>query len=164
MALEAGRSSYAIGMSLSTTGTGRDSPVVFAPNNEAEEWSREWASVLARGASSGCVVLEIVNVHDTTFPNCTHCFCCFCFNSGTLDLHGGGDIKDLIDGPVIEIASDAKVEQACDVSEIPIHRSQRWHEEGRKGQMKMCTKRQSVPVPPASESGLSSIMILVAFY
>ena len=73
MALEAGTSlslsssPCVVGIPLSATGsgtgsitgTGRDSPVVFAPNNEAEEWSREWASVLARGASLR-VVLEMI--------------------------------------------------------------------------------------------------------
>lgn len=29
--------------------TGRDSPVVFAPNSESEEWLFYWRSVFARG-------------------------------------------------------------------------------------------------------------------
>lgn len=32
---------------------------------------------------------------------------------------------DLIDGPIVEIGADAKVEQACDVSRLIIGRSHR---------------------------------------
>lgn len=29
--------------------SGRDSPIVFSPNSESEEWVREWESVEAKG-------------------------------------------------------------------------------------------------------------------
>lgn len=36
-------------ISISVTG-GRDSPVVFAPNSESEEWLSHWQTVSAGGA------------------------------------------------------------------------------------------------------------------
>ena len=36
-------------MILDSTGGGRDSPLLFAPNNESEEWIKDWKKAKAKG-------------------------------------------------------------------------------------------------------------------
>ena len=37
--------------------SGRDSPIVFSPNSESEEWVREWESVEAKGKYVSLIAL-----------------------------------------------------------------------------------------------------------
>ncbi len=87
------RTSLLTPISLSLTAmpsnTGRESPLVFAPNVESEEWIKEWETVQAKGA---------------WIP------------SSVVKFGANFEPRDLVDGPLIAIDGEISVDDACAVS------------------------------------------------
>ena len=110
---------------------GRDSPVIFAPNSESEEWLREWQSVNARGK----IYYRLISgrLHGDTckryylilmmfYPVHSGCIVSLCYTvyywsvlcrKSFLTIH---IFSELIDCSLSLIDANTTVDEACDVS------------------------------------------------